>query len=172
MSTEAIRTRHAARGVIITPDHEILLLKLKLPWIPGGAWTLPGGGIEPGETAEDCVIRELFEETGLEDAQVAHQLWHTDFVLSHNQRQRRIREQFFLVPNARFEPTTANMIDYELDWIMGFGWWTVALIADSDEHFSPRQLAPLLDAITPLESLCPADSMLIENPLPTIYQPS
>jgi len=27
-------------------------------------WTLPGGGLEPGEQPEDCVVREVQEETG------------------------------------------------------------------------------------------------------------
>ena len=31
-----------------------------------GRWCLPGGGIDPGESAAEACVREVFEETGLQ----------------------------------------------------------------------------------------------------------
>jgi 8-oxo-dGTP pyrophosphatase MutT (NUDIX family) len=33
--------------------------------IDNDQWCLPGGGMEPGESAAECCIREVMEETGL-----------------------------------------------------------------------------------------------------------
>ena len=53
------------QGAIIR-DHHILLLK-QIEHASGRSyWQIPGGGIEPDETEEQCVQREMLEETGLE----------------------------------------------------------------------------------------------------------
>ncbi len=53
------------QGAIIR-DHDILLIRHREHESGISYWLLPGGGIEPGETEEDCVIREMKEETNLE----------------------------------------------------------------------------------------------------------
>jgi ADP-ribose pyrophosphatase YjhB (NUDIX family) len=50
------------RGLIIDEQHRIFLVKHS--YVRG--WHLPGGGVEPGETLIDALIRELAEEGNIE----------------------------------------------------------------------------------------------------------
>jgi 8-oxo-dGTP pyrophosphatase MutT (NUDIX family) len=49
----------AAGGVVENEHHEILLIFRR------GKWDLPKGKLDPGETLEQCALREVEEETGL-----------------------------------------------------------------------------------------------------------
>lgn len=44
---------------------EVLLTRISASGHHPGAWTLPGGGVDHGETPADTVRREVYEETGL-----------------------------------------------------------------------------------------------------------
>ena len=50
----------------IVKDHHILLIKHQEHASGYSYWVLPGGKRELGETEEDCVQREMLEETGLD----------------------------------------------------------------------------------------------------------
>jgi 8-oxo-dGTP diphosphatase len=52
-------------GAIIKDEAGRLLLVKRGHEPEAGRWSLPGGRVEPGETDEQAVIREIREETGL-----------------------------------------------------------------------------------------------------------
>lgn len=58
---------HAAGIVFVAPDGDILLLR-RAPTEKnfGGHWSLPGGGVDAGETPEQGALREAREEIGAE----------------------------------------------------------------------------------------------------------
>ncbi|WP_410607826.1 NUDIX hydrolase [Amycolatopsis sp. lyj-109] len=53
-------------GGIVFDRYGRLLLIRRLNNPGSGQWSLPGGRVEPGETDKEAVVRELFEETGLD----------------------------------------------------------------------------------------------------------
>lgn len=64
-----MRIREAVRAIVVRGD-EVLLIRHS----DDVNWNLPGGGIEPGETTEQTVARELAEELSFseEDYELLH----------------------------------------------------------------------------------------------------
>ncbi len=54
-------------GAVIVDAGRVVLVKRGAPPLKG-EWSLPGGAVEVGETLEECVAREMREETGLDVA--------------------------------------------------------------------------------------------------------
>ncbi len=52
-------------AVIWNDQHQILIDRRKQEGLLGGLWEFPGGKIEPNETVEDCIRREILEELGI-----------------------------------------------------------------------------------------------------------
>jgi len=58
-------TGKTSTAIISFPENKILLIKRDtIPF--KGYWALPGGRMDPGETIEQTIVREVKEETGLD----------------------------------------------------------------------------------------------------------
>lgn len=81
---------NVAVGVLLRPSGEFLLTTRPAGKVYAGYWEFPGGKIEPSETLEDALRRELVEEIGVHALEMArwkeqrvdypHALVHLHFV--------------------------------------------------------------------------------------------
>ena len=59
------REVEVAAGLLVRGDR-VLVAQRRRDDARGGLWEFPGGTLEPGESVEECLARELREELGIE----------------------------------------------------------------------------------------------------------
>jgi len=72
------RSPDARRGVVavIVRDGRFLVIRRSASVVAPGACCFPGGAIEPGETEEAALVREIHEELGV-PVRPVRRLWHS-----------------------------------------------------------------------------------------------
>ncbi len=113
---------------------------------PGTWWNTPGGGVDPGEDAQQAGARELAEETGLvvapdELGPVVHervsQFWFGGVHV-------RSEEEYFLLRRPRFTPAPTAFSPLEVAAVLGWRWWSRSDLGLTTETVYPPDLAGLL----------------------------
>jgi 8-oxo-dGTP diphosphatase len=115
-----------AVGVLVQPDGRYLLAQRPAGKPYEGYWEFPGGKLEPGESVEAALARELHEELGI-DVQASHR-WH---VLEHDYPHAYVRLYFCKVTAWTGEPHGREG--------QAFAWQTL-----------PADVSPLLPATIPV----------------------
>jgi TDG/mug DNA glycosylase family protein len=133
--------RRAVRAIVLDPAGRILLMR----FVDGYAswWGLPGGGIEPGETDDVALARELGEECGLRDFELGPLLANRRQWQISNARWGAQDERVYLVRSAAFEPTPLlSPEQLAAEGVHGAAWFTREELARL--HVSPPQLPELV----------------------------
>jgi 8-oxo-dGTP diphosphatase len=88
-----------AAAVIERPDGRFLLAQRPPGKVYAGYWEFPGGKVEPGESAEQALARELHEELGI-DVERAYPWITREYLYPHGH----VRLNFFRVVSWKGEP--------------------------------------------------------------------
>lgn len=134
--------RESIRAILLTPDQEVLLLRIRPPEGGDGFWITPGGGLEPGETAEAGLRRELREELGLEHFAIGPVVWRRQHTFNWAEKRICQREQYHVVHVTRFEPCMSDAIEARV--LDRFQWWPVPELARAMEPLTPLSLAQIV----------------------------
>lgn len=142
-----LRMREAVRAVVLDPAGRILLVRFAFP--DGVVWACPGGGVEPGETEEQAIRRELAEEAGLADVELGPIVWVREHVIPlFGGRWDGQRERYFLVPVPAFEPRPQLSVEELADeYVTGLRWWTASELRDAGDTFAPGRLPELVNGL-------------------------
>jgi 8-oxo-dGTP pyrophosphatase MutT (NUDIX family) len=144
--------RNAARVLLLDPAGRVLLVQGGDPADPaaGTWWFTPGGGMEPGETAEVAARREALEETGHRVEALIGPVARRSSVFPFDGRMIEQREQFFVARVPAFEPTTDGWTELEQRALAGLRWWTLDELRTTTATVFPPNLADLVaDALDP-----------------------
>jgi 8-oxo-dGTP pyrophosphatase MutT (NUDIX family) len=140
--------RRGARGIVLDEDDRVLFIGRHATPDRAASWILPGGGIDPGESAFDAARRELLEETGLHVPDgallgpVARQLYRTyrDGVPFTQEN------SFFFTRAVHFEPRICGGDAYEQD--LEFNWIPVGAMLAVDSLRGSEALVHLIKRLS------------------------
>jgi len=105
------RTIDVVAGIVLDESRARVLLALRKPrQHQGGRWEFPGGKLEPGESVDAALARELDEEIGLRPLE-----WRPRTTLEHAYPGKRVRLHF--VDVTRFDGEPSGREGQTLRWV-------------------------------------------------------
>lgn len=159
-------TRKTARVLLFDPAGRLLLMRMhdldvadaNGKVLADAYWITIGGKMEPGEDVAAAALREVAEETGLEDTRLGSPVWYAEHVLSVRGTLLLFQETFVVAFTSGKGLDDRRWTADERRSIKGMKWWTAKELNASPDTFFPtslkRHLPPICKGEYPERVIC------------------
>lgn len=144
-------TRKSSRAIIINRNHEIFLFKYNFDYLSYGKaiWITPGGGLEDGESFDEALKRELYEELGIQLNQYHKQIYYRNPIYTlENGETVQCEERFYLIYLDGIEFTYTNWTDTEQKRMLLGKWWSLNEIKESKDEFFSSDIIHIINDLS------------------------
>ena len=148
-----MRRRPSARLLVLDGAGRILLFRfVHTMGVLAGQdyWTIPGGGVENGETFEQAAMRELEEETGIQIASVGPQIGQREFVLQLPDGEHVVADKrFFLIKASNTSLSRGGWTFEETQVMADHRWWSQDDLAQTSATVWPENILTMIRCLDP-----------------------
>ena len=146
-----MKVRKSSRAIVLNKENEIFLFQYMFDYLEDGKaiWITPGGGLEEGESFEDALKRELFEELGVQITESYPEVYYRNpvYTLKNGKKVQSV-EKFFLVRLEEDAFSFEHWSKSEKKRMLAGKWWSREKIEQSDEEFFSKDILRILNELS------------------------
>lgn len=142
-----MKVRKSSRAIVLNKKNEIFLFQYMFDYLEDSKaiWITPGGGLEEGESFEDALKRELFEELGVQIKEKCPEVYYRNpiYAMKNGEKVQSV-EKFFLVMLEDEEFSSECWTESEKKRMLAGKWWSTEEIERSEEEFFSKDVLWIL----------------------------
>ena len=139
--------RKSSRAIILNKKKQMFLFQYQFDYLTDdeAIWITPGGGLEVGESFDDALKRELYEELGIQLKQSYKQVYYRNPIYTlKNGNQVQSEERFYLIYLNEETFLYDSWTESEKKRMLKGKWWSVEEIRISSDKFFSKDILNII----------------------------